>query len=111
MSSYAKIGGDFVQRLQIALDDVDNKAECVESLIDTLKESFVHILRLASTIAQSKGPVSDLLSKYVDNLHKKLEKVSENIVMAEDPDCVNPTKKQLLAAQKTLMEKIQEKLA
>jgi len=57
-------------------------------------------------VTQIKGPASNLLGNYVENLHKKLEKVAESIVMSSDPDVVTPSKPQLLAARKNLLQKI-----
>jgi hypothetical protein len=42
----------------------------------------------------------------VDNLHKKLKSVAEAIVMADD--IVEPTKQQLLTAEKKTLEKVSE---
>lgn len=95
-----------MQALTSALDDVGASMSEHETLFEIIEDSFTNIFRLSSTVTQGKGPCQDLLSNYVDNLHKKLKAVAEAIVMAED--VVVPTKQQLLAAEKKTLEKVSD---
>jgi hypothetical protein len=111
LTTYTKIGTEFAERLHNALEDIGTSAEQFPVLLTTLKDSFQNILRLASSITQSKGPASDLVGKYIDALHKKMESIAENVAMANDPDLVTVNKKELLGSLKTLLEQMQNLFA
>ena len=70
---FTKLSNKFVEALSLALDDIGTSVEDHEHLFDLIEESFIHIVRLSSTVTQGKGPASKLIGVYVDSLHKKLE--------------------------------------
>ena len=90
----------------ISLDDVSERVDSLDTLFEMIGSTFSHIIRLSTTVTQSKGPSQRLLGEYVDKIHKKFDLVAESVVMAENPDCLNPTKPQILAAKQKQMERI-----
>jgi hypothetical protein len=55
------------------MQDVSPAAKDIESLFDTLEESFNHILRLSASVTQVKGPATQLLKTYVESIHKTID--------------------------------------
>jgi hypothetical protein len=72
-----------------------------------LEESFNNILRLSPSITQFKGPATDLLRTYVDNLHKKIGSIAENVVM-QDSEALSQEemKTKVKYAQKGILLKV-----
>ena len=91
IARFQKISNGFVNAVNIALDDVSERVDSLDTLFETIGTTFSHIIRLSTTVTQSKGPSQRLIGEYVDKLHKKFDLVAECVVMAENPDCLNPT--------------------
>jgi hypothetical protein len=51
------------------IEDVGTSVEELDTLLQTISDSFAHVIRLSNSVTQIKGPASKLLGNYVDLLH------------------------------------------
>lgn len=77
---------EFVKILKNAIQDVGASSGEHTSLLDALNCSFVHILRLASSVTGPKGPASDFLVNYTSLITNKIEFLAEALAQEQNPE-------------------------